>query len=736
MTCSAPNQPPTRPRVQAAAGSDRPAPGKSVPLTVISEKKVVIKASKSGPRRAAALILVHVLMAVHVAWWLLRGDVLTPVEPSESMQTLEQGVVNAGFVFFVSAMALQWVFGRFMCGWACHLVAVQDLCGWILGKFGVRPHPFRSRLLMWAPLVLALYMFVWPTAKRALIFPFVEPRWPALAELMGRPAPFPAQGFIFRFATTDFWATFGSIAVAVPFLLVCGGLCVYFLGAKGFCTYGCPYGGFFTPIDRLSPGRIIVDHAKCESCGHCTAVCTSNVRVHEEIKLHGMVVNPGCMKCLDCVSVCPNDALQWGLTLPPVLKNHPAPASSLRTAAPPRRRYDLTWPQELALTVVFLGAFWSLRGAYELIPILFAMGLAGCVTFLCWKLWQLLAVRDTRVLGLQLKRQGKLRGAGVTFAGAMILLLVLIAHTGVVNYFRVRGDRIFERIAVPKEALLTPGAPPPPETAVADARRALAYYERAAPWWRGGIALGNNLFIEKNAAQLYLMAGDPGSCEAALRRLQASAGEQDELTNDIARVMRLRGNGAEADKLVADALQRRPEFWSVRERRAGEWIGSGRARETLDDALAALKVIPTGWETRAARARTRVIAGWALSSLGRPDEALVQFEESVKEAPSYAPARAALARALLQFKGDAPKAAEHLRKAAELDPGAPEHLFTLAQIELGTGNAKDAIKLFERALKVSRGDPRLRDAVRQMLAQPGLENEAKAWEAAHPAGKN
>ena len=40
-------------------------------------------------------------------------------------------------------------------------------------------------------------------------------------------------------------------------------------------------------------------------------VCTSNVRVHEEIREYGGVVDPGCMKCLDCVSVCPNDALSY-----------------------------------------------------------------------------------------------------------------------------------------------------------------------------------------------------------------------------------------------------------------------------------------------------------------------------------------------------------------------------------------------------------------------------------------
>lgn len=51
---------------------------------------------------------------------------------------------------------------------------------------------------------------------------------------------------------TDFWQTFPGVVMAVPFLLVCGCVAVWFLGQKGFCTYACPYGGFFA-LDRYAP---------------------------------------------------------------------------------------------------------------------------------------------------------------------------------------------------------------------------------------------------------------------------------------------------------------------------------------------------------------------------------------------------------------------------------------------------------------------------------------------------
>src|SRR5690606_5671667 len=130
-----------------------------------------------------------------IVHWQMTGSAISPVEPSESMQTLELGIINAGFIFFLSAILLTLVFGRFVCGWACHIVALQDACGWIMKKFGIRPSPFRSRLLVFVPLGLALYMFVWPTFKRFALVPALDRVAPAAADFIGRPAPFPVDGF-------------------------------------------------------------------------------------------------------------------------------------------------------------------------------------------------------------------------------------------------------------------------------------------------------------------------------------------------------------------------------------------------------------------------------------------------------------------------------------------------------------------------------------------------------------
>jgi hypothetical protein len=119
-------------------------------------------------------------MIAHLVQWLALGTTLAPIEPSESMQTVKDGIVTVGGIFFAVALLSTALLGRWFCGWGCHWVAIQDATAWALARAGIRPKPFRSRLLMWMPLALALYMFAWPLLYRFALAPWVQPdlRWP------------------------------------------------------------------------------------------------------------------------------------------------------------------------------------------------------------------------------------------------------------------------------------------------------------------------------------------------------------------------------------------------------------------------------------------------------------------------------------------------------------------------------------------------------------------------------
>lgn len=390
-----------------------------------------IRPSHASRWRLLVLLLVHVVIAAHIAHWLTNGRTVTPVEPSEAAAFAQQGIVNAGLIFFAATILLTAVFGRFFCGWACHVLALQDACAWLLGKLGRRPKPLRSRLLRYVPLIIALQVFIWPLVYRL----WIERGLPPLH---------------LELTTSDFWATFPGWIIGSLTFLICGGVIVYFLGAKGFCTYACPYGAFFAAADRLSPMRIRVTDA-CQSCGHCTAVCTSNVRVHEEVRDFGMVVDDGCMKCLDCVSVCPNDALYYG--------SGPLPGKAARQA---RRwaRPDLSWPEEMVLALAFVVAFLTVRGLYGAVPLLMGLGSAAVMAYFALLGFQLMTRPHLKLKGWRLKRHGKLLPGGRVLSVVLLVFALLWGHSAVMRYHGWVGTRAYLAARPLQAPVLNPTAPP------------------------------------------------------------------------------------------------------------------------------------------------------------------------------------------------------------------------------------------------------------------------------------
>ncbi len=632
-----------------------------------------------GRRRAGVLIAVHVLFAAHLLHWFIAGRTVSPVEPSESMYTLEGGQLNAGFIFFLLAIASTLIFGRFFCGWGCHVIALQDLCGWMMRRIGVRPKPFRSRLLVWVPLLLALYMFVWPTLRRDALAPLF--RWLEFdvgLRAIGAVQTFP--GFSNHIVTEDFWRTFPALWVAIPFLAVCGFATVYFLGSKGFCTYGCPYGGFFAPAQQAAVGRILVDHDKCKECGLCTAACTSNVRVHEEIKAYGGVVSPGCMKTMDCIAVCPNEALSFGFSKPPAMKGKPRGAA-------PKRTYDLTWGEEFGVASVFALTFFGTRGIYGAVPMLFAVGIAGCVAFISWKSWRLFRDPNVRIIGAQLKREGRMTGPGWAFGALSAAALLLVIHSAFINFHRWRGDALFQRVNPARSIVYAGRFDLIPDEMRQRAARSLEHHRIASPIWRGGWALGPTPGMELNAAWLHLVRGELGSAEAAFRSGIERVRAGGPLHADLLRLVALRRGGEAAIAEARAILEDHPEFEAVRGLLVNLLMQRGRSGEAEAVLRAEIERDP-----KDARARARLATSLLLPQR-RIEEATAMLLEALELRPENPTIRNDLAVALF-IAGEVDRAVEHLRRAAaDAGEDGAEYLDRAAQMLEQAGRAEDAAAL-------------------------------------------
>lgn len=621
----------TSPKTSKRRSIELPVLKNSAPSSPQSQNDGVAE-SRASRWRAVALIALNLLMIAHIIQWRLSGQTVSPIEPSEAMFTLQRGAINAGFIFFSLAILATLIFGRFVCGWGCHIVALQDFCGWLLKKIGLKPKPFRSRLLVYVPILVAFYMFVYPTVFRYFAKPANEPLIPEWTN---------------HLVTTEFWATFPPIAVAIPFLFICGFLTVYFLGQKGFCTYACPYGGVFVLADRVAPGKIRVTDA-CNSCGHCTAVCTSNVLVHAEVKQYGMVVDPGCMKCMDCVSVCPNDALYFGFG---------KPAVGVKKAI--KKNYSLSWAEEIFGAIVFLASFLAVWDVYQLVPMLMALGIATVTTFLALRSWRLFRASDLSFYRFNLKSAGKIQNAGWAFLSFALIWIGLNAHSGWVGYHEFAGRRAYESIHIPDELALA--RTNPARWLSASDRENIAQGKK-----HFYAAFGSGFFINKEAlSKLAWIEYLSGNNEQALSLLDKAV----EYQQGQGRALSAYYRGAILNRLgryepalasLEQALNERPDLVVTREEKGESLWQLGRKEEAVSTWSEAVrqKNLPLA---------NNLLAG-AVTAMGNTEAGAAAYEKQADQSTPNDPLFHWMLGLRLQNVGMNALAEKHFQKAIELNP--------------------------------------------------------------------
>jgi len=626
--------------------------------------------SRMGWRRATVLGVIQVLMIVHVVQWLWTGTTVAPLEPSESMETVKDGIINPGAILFAVLLLSTALLGRWFCGWGCHVVMLQDFCGYLMKKVGIRPRLFRSRLLLWLPLSLAVYMFLWPLAYRFGIAPFTRPelQWP---------------GFTAEFTTSDFWATFPGFLMGVPFLLVCGFATVYLLGAKGYCTYGCPYGGFFAPLDELSPVRIRVTDA-CSGCGHCTAVCTSNVRIHEEVRDYRMVVDQGCMKCLDCVSACPENALFVGIGKPAFLAKANAPRKE--------QRWDLSWNEEIGFGLIAIATFFAVRGPIG-VPLLFASGIAITATALAWFAYRALSGRDARLHRFELRRAGRVRGAGVAVTAVAAVTLAGLAYVGTLNAAMALGDYSNTRVKMPPEVVFSGTRMQPEPSILAAAERAKKFYAFALPAPEGyGFRGPWTRPLESNLVWLSSVTLDYARAEAILRERIAREGLTEYDAGALARVMRGDGRLPEALEFSFAEWQKHPEWSGLREELVTWLLDEGRREDALMIARAAVAKRPD--DLNAMRRLSLILT--ESGNRAEVEEGIALIDRTLVIAPDNA--FAYRARAAANFGLGQLEAAEaDYRRAIELAPNEWRFMQELGEMLMATDRVKDSGPFLKKA---------------------------------------
>ncbi|MFT7669298.1 MAG: Tfp pilus assembly protein PilF/ferredoxin [Planctomycetota bacterium] len=670
------------------------------------------RASKASKWRALVLVLVHVAILVHILHWRYAGETLGPLEPSEGISFAQDSIISAGLIFFVVSALATLIFGRFFCGWGCHLLALQDSCLWLLKKVGIKPKPVRSRILLLAPIFAFIYMFLYPAIYRLVVgAPFSEPT----AELMVK----------------DFWATFPPLPIALATLGVAGFAIIYFLGAKGFCTNVCPYGAAFGVADRLAPGRIRVTDA-CEGCGHCTQVCTSNVIVHAEVRDYGMVVDQECMKCLDCISVCPKDALYFGFGKPALfakpLRSKTAKVASTWWKIKRWRSYSLI--EELSLGILFVAAFFTFRGLYNTIPFLFALAIAGILVFCTVQAARLFYKPKVMLQTIELKGSGKITGSGKLYCGVSVLMIAFWAESAYVHYHRTMAEKGYIELNEVVVGWLASSRELSASQAqlVDETLEHVRIAERLTPL---SIFPGEEWELALTSGWLNLLRGDEESFERKLSRAADLLPDNSIPCDGLANFHAAAGRTEQADQWFERATQAAPGDYA-------SWTNWGNYlvnEERFDEARVALLKASSiegvgtsplmnlttyqldrgdlefGAETlelildiEPLNHDARLSLAFVLRDLKSFEESAEQYEIAIANGADNFVIRLDTTLSY-NLAGDFERAEFHARAAMELAPERPEPWFALRQIALDRGDTKKAEAYFIEAQNRAQNAP-------------------------------
>ncbi len=570
------------------------------------------------------MVLVHLLIAVHIAHWLVSGKTLAPLELNEVMYTFELGVITAGFIFMALAVAATAIFGRFFCSWGCHILALQDLCAWILKKLRIRPIGIRSRLMLWTPAVVAAYMFVWPQVVRLT---------------QGKPLPRlhlrgDAEGWA-SFATENFWRNLPGPGVAIATFAVCGFVIVYILGSRAFCAYGCPYGAVFGFVDRFAPGRIRVG-GDCTQCGACTAACSSHIRVHEELNRFGTVVNAACLKDLDCISACPQQSLHYGFGRPSLVK-----VTENDTAV--RTRYDFALWEEGVMVVVLVLIITIYRGLYGLVPFFFSIALATIFAYFTVLSIRILRNNEVKLNRWLLKRNGRITSCGAIFVGFVVTGILITIHSAFVRYSDFQGRRYYEMAAESAEH-----AP----WIIDNATRHL---ERTAR-----IGLITPVRVNAMLSELYLRNGRFDDAHEQVMEVLANKSPDSKLHSELAASLAQFGKFDDAERLYLTSLAASPENAHTHYALAGVYFKTGRTNDAAQCLRSALEYSPE-------YAEAHFDLGALLVERGALDEAVQHLRWAVEYKPDFADAHYNLG-VVLAMKGHLNEAAAEIQVARSQNP--------------------------------------------------------------------
>jgi MauM/NapG family ferredoxin protein len=237
---------------------------------------------------------------------------LLELDPLSALSVLASSwLLPAGLATALVTVALTVLFGRAFCGWVCPLGTLHHLASWTTRGLRLGPPHVANR---WRPqfrikyllLVALLVAALAGTLSIGLLDPLsLATRSFASALLPALSAVTAAEGQRPR-TFAGAWLT-GAVFLGL--------LAANRWIARWWCRALCPLGALLGLAARAAVFRIHVDPARCNDCRRCVRDCQG---ADEPFARHRV---SECHVCLNCVSVCPENAITYRAFAPTAAPN-------------------------------------------------------------------------------------------------------------------------------------------------------------------------------------------------------------------------------------------------------------------------------------------------------------------------------------------------------------------------------------------------------------------------------
>lgn len=298
--------------------------------------------------RTLSRIILMLLVTLHlVTWYSIGIHAVGSIGIEALFAGLSQGIINAGFIFWILVFTSALILGRAFCGWFCWFGGYQELVAWSIG----------DRFKFKIPRQVLLYLGAIPFVSLGLkVYYTWIVNW-----LDGVPA-----AFSFNPAYVEPWGGQQTGISILITLVLYGPVLIFIFGRRAWCRHLCPIGALLKLFSIVRPARVRFKTDGCIGCGKCTRVCDMEIDVTGELERYAEVRSTNCNACYRCIDECPGNATAYTL-LPSGIEMAPeAAARAVRLTS--RRRKISAFDVVIASLWIGVVLAFSLAGLRQNAP--------------------------------------------------------------------------------------------------------------------------------------------------------------------------------------------------------------------------------------------------------------------------------------------------------------------------------------------------------------------------------